>query len=39
VDVSDLKAGDNSPFKISLIGLSSSDTVDHYTVMPGGSHS
>ena len=39
VDVPRLKAGDNSPFKISLIGLSKSDSdsVDHYTVMPGGS--
>jgi hypothetical protein len=37
VDVSRLKAGDNSPFKIGLIGLSSSDSVDHFTVMPGGS--
>jgi hypothetical protein len=36
VNVSDLKAGDNSPFKISLIALSSTDNVDHYTVMPGG---
>jgi hypothetical protein len=39
VDVSDLKAGDNLLFKISLVGLSSSDTVDHYTVIPGGSPS
>ena len=39
VDVSDLKAGDNLPFKISLVGLSSSNTVHHYTVIPGGSPS
>ncbi|HET7284999.1 MAG TPA: hypothetical protein VFI70_09965 [Nitrososphaeraceae archaeon] len=31
-----LKPSDNSAFKISLFGLSSADTVDHYTVMPGG---
>jgi hypothetical protein len=39
VDVSSLKPGDNSAFKVSLFGLSSADTVDHYTVMPGGTPS
>jgi hypothetical protein len=34
-DVSTLVARDNSAFKVSLFGLGSSDTVDHYTVMPG----
>ena len=34
-DVSTLVARDNSAFKVSLLGLGSSDTVDHYTVMSG----
>jgi hypothetical protein len=36
VDASQLKPGDNSAFKIDLIGIRSSDTVDHYMVIPGG---
>ena len=36
VDVSTLRAKDNSAFTISLFGLGSADRVDHYTVMPGG---
>ena len=36
VDVSTLKPHDNSAFKVSLFGLSSAGTIDHYTLMPGG---
>ena len=35
VDASQLKPGDNSALKIDLIGIRSSDTVDHYMVIPG----
>ena len=34
-DVSTLKPGEDSAFKISLFGLGS-ETVDHYTILPGG---
>jgi hypothetical protein len=36
VDVATLNPADNSAFKISLFGLNPADTVEHHTVMPGG---
>jgi hypothetical protein len=33
-DVSDLKAGDDSAFKVDLSGLGTSDVVHHYLVYP-----
>lgn len=38
-DVMSLKPGENSAFKISLFGLSTSDTIDHYTLLAGGTAS
>jgi len=38
-DVMSLKPGENSAFKISLFGLSSSDTIDHYTLLACGTAS
>lgn len=39
VDVTTLKPRDDSAFKISLFGLGPGDTIDHYTLMPGGTPS
>ncbi|MDQ6668951.1 MAG: FxLYD domain-containing protein [Thermoproteota archaeon] len=33
-DVSDLKPGDNSAFKVDLTGLGTSDVVHHYLIFP-----